>query len=56
MHALRALEHAHVRDHYRERWRALLVDEFQDTNPAQARILGHLVEGAKLTVVGDEKQ
>ncbi len=56
VHALRALEHPHVRDHYRERWRALLVDEFQDTNPAQARILGHLVEGAKLTVVGDEKQ
>ena len=56
VHALRALEHEEVRDYYRERWRAFLVDEFQDTNPVQAELLDRLTQGAKLTVVGDEKQ
>ncbi len=55
-HALRALEHEEVRAHYAERWRALLVDEFQDTNPVQARLLRHLESAAVTTVVGDEKQ
>ncbi len=55
-HALRALEHEEVRQHYGERWRALLVDEFQDTNPVQARLLGQLESAAVTTVVGDEKQ
>ena len=53
---LRALEHEEVRDYYRERWRAFLVDEFQDTNPVQAELLDRLTQGATLTVVGDEKQ
>jgi ATP-dependent helicase/nuclease subunit A len=56
VHALRALEHQGVRDYYCERWRAFLVDEFQDTNPVQAELLTQLTEGTKLTVVGDEKQ
>ncbi len=56
IHALRALEHPEVRAHYRSRWRAVLVDEFQDTNPVQAEILAKLTEAAILTVVGDEKQ
>jgi ATP-dependent helicase/nuclease subunit A len=56
VHALRALEHEEVRVYYRERWRAFLVDEFQDTNPVQSELLDRLTEGAKLTVVGDEKQ
>lgn len=55
-HALKALEHESVRDYYRQRWRAVLVDEFQDTNPVQARILERLSEGASLTIVGDEQQ
>jgi ATP-dependent helicase/nuclease subunit A len=54
--ALRALEHEEVRDYYHKRWRAFLVDEFQDTNPVQAELLDRLTRGAKLTVVGDEKQ
>ncbi|MBX3143658.1 MAG: UvrD-helicase domain-containing protein [Trueperaceae bacterium] len=54
--ALKALEHTDVRQHYAERWRALLVDEFQDTNPVQARLLRHLESAAITTVVGDEKQ
>lgn len=55
-YALRALGHEHVRNHYRKRWRAFLVDEFQDTNPIQSEILGRLTESAQLTIVGDEKQ
>lgn len=43
VHALRALEHEDVRSHYAQRWKAYLVDEFQDTNPVQARILDLLL-------------
>jgi ATP-dependent helicase/nuclease subunit A len=56
VHALRALEHEEVREYYHERWRAFLVDEFQDTNPVQAELLERLTKVATLTVVGDEKQ
>jgi len=56
VHALRALERPEVRAHYAARWRAVLVDEFQDTNPAQERLLNLLTEGMTVTVVGDEKQ
>jgi ATP-dependent helicase/nuclease subunit A len=56
VHALRALKHEEVQDYYRERWRAFLVDEFQDTNPVQAELLDRLTQGATLTVVGDENQ
>ncbi|WP_216328000.1 UvrD-helicase domain-containing protein [Deinococcus aestuarii] len=55
--AARALSFLHVREHYTERWRALFVDEFQDTSPLQWQILNALsAGGANLTVVGDEKQ
>ncbi|MEJ2356510.1 MAG: UvrD-helicase domain-containing protein [Deinococcales bacterium] len=56
VHALRALRRPEVRAHYAARWRAVLVDEFQDTNPAQERLLDLLTEGMTVTVVGDEKQ
>ena len=56
VHALKALEHAHVRAHYRARWKAFLVDELQDTNPVQERFLSLLAENSLLTVVGDPKQ
>jgi ATP-dependent helicase/nuclease subunit A len=55
-HALKALSHEEVRGHYALRWRAVLVDEFQDTNPVQARLLELLTSGMRLTIVGDEKQ
>ncbi|QQS32218.1 MAG: UvrD-helicase domain-containing protein [Acidobacteriota bacterium] len=42
--------------HYAERWKAILVDEFQDTNPIQAAIIESLCAGTQLTIVGDEKQ
>lgn len=56
VHALRALEKPEVLSYYRSRWRAFLLDEVQDTNPIQARLLDQLTEGAILTIVGDEKQ
>lgn len=56
IYALKALRDPRVIAHYSERWRAFLVDEFQDTNPVQAEILRLLTSGARLTVVGDEKQ
>jgi ATP-dependent DNA helicase Rep len=45
----------------RARWQAkfshVLVDEYQDTNPAQYRMFRHLVgDGARFTAVGDDDQ
>ncbi len=56
INALRILEDPDVRAHYRERWKAVMVDEFQDTNAVQAEIIRRVSEDAKITVVGDEKQ
>lgn len=42
--------------HYGKRWRAFLVDEFQDTNPTQAELISLLTTGQTITIVGDEKQ
>ena len=42
---------------WRERCGHLLVDEYQDTNPAQYRLIRHLVgERAVFTMVGDDDQ
>lgn len=56
--ALRALKDLEVQSHYAERWRAILVDEFQDTNAVQAELLERLTAGQQVitTIVGDEKQ
>lgn len=55
-------EHPHIAEHYRRRFRHVLVDEYQDTNTAQYRLVRILVgdddddpRGA-LTVVGDADQ
>ena len=46
-----------VRDWYRGLWRHLLVDEYQDTNRAQYRIIRALTaEHRNITVVGDPDQ
>ncbi|HKH22456.1 MAG TPA: UvrD-helicase domain-containing protein, partial [Solirubrobacterales bacterium] len=46
-----------VRRRYRERFRWVLVDEYQDTNHAQYRLLQLLAgQDGNLTVVGDEDQ
>ena len=42
---------------YSRQWRFVMVDEFQDTNPAQYELLGHLTsEHNNLAVVGDDDQ
>jgi len=46
-----------VLEHYQRRWRYVLVDEYQDTNPIQYRFLRQLVAAHhNLCVVGDEDQ
>lgn len=54
----RALEHARVREDCIRRFGLVLVDEFQDTNPLQARILWRVTRAdqSNLLVVGDPKQ
>jgi DNA helicase-2/ATP-dependent DNA helicase PcrA len=50
-------EHPDVLHHYRERFRHVLVDEYQDTNQAQNEIVLLLGgESASVTVVGDTDQ
>ncbi len=62
-------DHPHVREWFRRRYRFVLVDEFQDTDPIQAEILFYLTgEGSgeswrdltprpgSLFIVGDPKQ
>ena len=50
-------EHEHVRTQYRERFKFVLVDEYQDTNRAQYRFI-RLVGGehGNVMVVGDDDQ
>ncbi len=48
---------AEVRDKMRSRFRAILVDEYQDSNFSQFRLLEQLYDGSNyLCVVGDEDQ
>jgi ATP-dependent helicase/nuclease subunit A len=54
--ALTILQSGEAREFYRERWKAFLIDEFQDTNPIQGELITLLTEDARVTIVGDEKQ
>lgn len=49
-----------LRGAYQQKWPSILVDEYQDTNPTQARLLALLAGRAdpqrNLMVVGDDKQ
>ena len=50
-------EHSEVRDHWQSRVRHLLVDEYQDTNTAQYRLVQLLVGNTTpFTAVGDDDQ
>ncbi len=50
-------EHPHVLQRYRERFRFILVDEFQDTNHTQWELVRLLAGPAgNITVVGDDDQ
>lgn len=57
-YGVRLLErHEDVRAHYNARFRHILVDEYQDTSPAQFRLLKALTERQQnLCVVGDDDQ
>lgn len=49
--------HPEASDHYNDRFRFILVDEYQDTNPTQFRLLELLTRRRKnITVVGDDDQ
>lgn len=56
IYALQALGSADVRRYYQQRWKAYLVDEFQDTNGTQGQLLEQLTADAIVTIVGDDKQ
>jgi DNA helicase-2/ATP-dependent DNA helicase PcrA len=50
-------EHPVVRERFARRFRYVLVDEYQDTNAAQVRLIGHLASAHEnLCVVGDDDQ
>ncbi|HZV81748.1 MAG TPA: UvrD-helicase domain-containing protein [Geobacteraceae bacterium] len=50
-------EHPDLLANYREKWQWLLVDEYQDTNPIQYRLVKLLAgERRNLCVVGDDDQ
>jgi len=49
-------EHPTVLERYRQRFRYILVDEFQDTNYAQFELLKLLAGHRNLTVCGDDDQ
>lgn len=49
-------QHPGVGDQYRRRFDHLLVDEFQDTNVIQARIIDQFAGAASICVVGDDAQ
>ncbi|OFZ34648.1 MAG: hypothetical protein A2070_05285 [Bdellovibrionales bacterium GWC1_52_8] len=53
-----ALRDPRVQRYYHQRFDLVLVDEFQDTNPVQARILWRFIrpDASNLCVVGDPKQ
>ena len=50
-------DYPHILDHYRELFRHILVDEYQDTNHIQAEIMDLLASGhGNIMVVGDDSQ
>jgi DNA helicase II / ATP-dependent DNA helicase PcrA len=49
-------QHPDVLDGYRQRWRHIMVDEYQDTNACQYRLLRQLGDHGNVCVVGDHDQ
>ncbi|MGI6161091.1 MAG: helicase-exonuclease AddAB subunit AddA [Christensenellales bacterium] len=55
-YALRALEHEDIAAEYRQRFKHVFVDEYQDVNMVQEAILKSITDGTNLFMVGDVKQ
>ena len=53
---LRALQQETIAGEYRERFRWIAVDEYQDSNRVQEAILNRITNGGNLFFVGDVKQ
>ncbi|HOL17930.1 MAG TPA: ATP-dependent helicase [Bacillota bacterium] len=49
-------QHPHLRESYRQRFSHVLVDEFQDTNVIQGRIVDLFAGSSSICVVGDDAQ
>ena len=50
-------QHPDVADVVRRRWAHVTVDEYQDTDPAQQRLLDAIMgDGREICVVGDPRQ
>lgn len=49
-------QHADLRERYRQRFSHVLVDEFQDTNVVQARIIDLFAGSSAICAVGDDAQ
>src|SRR5690606_19698171 len=48
---------APARSRMRQRWKVVLVDEFQDTDPVQWEVLDRAFSGhARMVLIGDPKQ
>ncbi len=57
VHAMKALEHPNICAFYQARWKAFVVDEYQDTNPVQDEILKRLRnDSTRRAIVGDANQ
>ena len=56
VHALKALSDPATAQYYAKRWQVFLIDEFQDTNPTQGKLLELLTANTTITIVGDRKQ
>lgn len=54
--ALRLLERADVAQELRDRYREVMIDEYQDVNGVQEAILARVTNGRNLFAVGDVKQ
>lgn len=49
-------DHEEIRASYREKYREILIDEYQDINALQEAIFNELSDGTNLFMVGDMKQ
>ncbi len=54
--ALDAVNKESISGPMKNKYRHILIDEFQDTNDLQAEIIGKIKGGARLTIVGDGMQ